>query len=199
MALVGEKINKTHLCSDAKKVCTLQWMLMNIDLCLIFEMKNLISKLGVSLITMSITLKTSFFLLNRRSKKNASWSNKNASRYLYKINVIGLAENKILMNIAFLIIWGKNFTTFTIKNAAQLSSSIQDGQTCTISRAHGFCIRPFFGVLIILVAQGHSRFPYIWTRAWRWRWCKGCRWYRCCCWHCCCRYCWTYCCCSCCC
>lgn len=104
MALVGEKINKTHLCSealhDAKKVCTLQWMLMNIDLCLIFEMKNLISKLGVSLITMSITLKTSFFLLNRRSKKNASWSNKNASRYLYKINVIGLAENKILINIA---------------------------------------------------------------------------------------------------
>lgn len=165
MALVGEKINKTHLCSealhDAKKVCILQWMLMNIDLCLIFEMKNLISKLGVSLITMSITLKTSFFLLNRRSKKNASWSNKNASRYLYKINVIGLAENKILMNIALrgkrlyytvLIIWGKNFTTFTIKNAAQLSSSIQDGQTCTISSAHGFCIRPFFGVLIILVA-----------------------------------------------
>lgn len=45
MALVGDKINKTHLCSeafhDAKKVCILQWMLMNIDLCLIFEMKNL--------------------------------------------------------------------------------------------------------------------------------------------------------------
>lgn len=79
-------------------------MFMNIDLCLIFEMKNLIFKLGVFFIIMLIIFKIGFFFLNCRSKKNVFWSNKNVFWYLFKINVIGLVENKILMNI---VLWGK--------------------------------------------------------------------------------------------
>lgn len=42
--------------------------------------------------------------MNCRSKKNVFWNNKNVFWYIYKINVIGLVENKILMNI---VLWGK--------------------------------------------------------------------------------------------